>query len=802
MKNSRLILFFCCSFLFLSATQATKRNISDAATLNSQYALSADGDTLNFTAHIVVSSAFTVAKSIVFEGNGYTITVTRPGLNDAGVRHSSPSAFRVFDLSGTKTIVFNHLTIKGGRTTSTGGAVSIASITTAKFNYSVISNSESTAGGGGIYNAGNCYLYKSFVTRNIGSYGGGIYNNAGKLFMEYSTVTENRTSTSNGGGGIENHSSGYLYIHNSSFSNNQCGGGAGAINNYGGYAFLINSSFTGNVSLAYPGGAIYQDNTGSAGRDLIAINCLFAYNYYTTGGYTAASYTLNDVNVVNGTANLYYCIYMSNTTLTHLGAASPGVLNYAIGNTAHPLNGDGSTNDLLTGGSLTGVMNGNGQVLGTGKVFQPLLVNINGQRVPTLRSSSFALAKGCNTRFTNGSGTPVIAYKNMGTSAWVNIAGSSTAGMEITNDQTHFNRAATPAASAVERTVDDYVILTVRYSANGTADGGSVYGEAYPSGTPVTVTAIPNSGYAFANWTKDSSSSVTSSTETGNPFTISPMVNTSLTPNFSATTNFSIMYLDNGSSSGTVPSISSHTSGSTASIAANSGNLLKTNFTFSGWNTADNGSGTDYTPGSGTYTGVAGSNLILYAKWQSTGAVLILPVKLISFHAFATGPGDRVELHWKAAAEINSSHYEVQRSDNGQDWVPVGRVNSAGNSSTAASYLYIDQQPLKPISYYRLKMLDTDGSFTYSPVRKITIGNTGSLCVYPNPARDHLFIIAPGINPDRARIYNSAGADVTGQCRISPVNSYQLQVLPGILPRGLYFIRIAEQSQSFLLVGQ
>lgn len=798
-------------FLFLSAffviltnhLAATTRNVNDATSLSSQYAASVDGDTLNFTANIVVNAAFSVSKSIVFQGNGYTITVTRPGLNDAGVRNSSPSTFRVFTLSGSKTMIFNHLTIKGGISSTTGGAVSIASGTIAKFNFVTISNAESAVGGGGIYNAGTCYLYKSFITRNIGSYGGGIYNQAGTLFMEYSTVTENRTSTTNGGGGIENHSSGYLYIHNSSFSNNQCGGGAGAINNYGGYAFLINSSFTGNISLAYPGGAIYQDNTGLTGRDLTAINCLFAYNYYSNAGYTASSYTLNDINVVRGNANLYYNTYMSNTTLTYAGAASSGVLNYVIGNNAHLLAGDGSTNDIFTGGSLTGVMNGNGLIQGTGKLFQPLLVNVNGQRVPTLKSGSYALSKGCNTRFTNGSGTPVLAYKNMSTNTWVDLTGTSAAGMAIPDDQTNFTRTLTPATGAIERTIDDYIILTVKYAANGTVNGGSVYGEVYPSGTPVAITAIANNGYTFSNWTKDSASAIPSSTESGNPFIIRPTVNTTLTPNFSSTTNFSVTYIGNGNTGGTVPSISTHGAGSTITVASNSGSLNKTNFTFDGWNTSDNGSGTNYIPGVSTYTGSSGNNLVLYANWQSTGAVLVLPVTLSSFYVFNIDKGNAVQLDWASSSENNSSHYEIQRSPNGQEWETIQLINSAGHSDLTQQYSYIDKYPLPNTSYYRIKMVDLDGTSKLSSIKRIKrVREYSKITLFPNPASDYIIITGEMYRPKTIKIFNSSGIDLTTVCHITNLNDTQLKADLSFLPNGLYYVRTEQGSHAFLITNK
>ncbi|MBP7555495.1 MAG: InlB B-repeat-containing protein [Chitinophagaceae bacterium] len=798
-------LLFLSGLCVMVSTQvlATKRTVNSAATLTSQYTASVDGDTLSFTASIVVTAELAVSKSLVFEGNGYTISVTKPALNDAGVRNTSPSTYRVFNCSGSKTIVFNNLTIKGGILSSSGGAVAVAAATTVKFNSSVISNSESSAGGGGLYNAGTCYISKSYITRNIGRYGGGIYNQSGTLYMDRSTVTENRTSTTNGGGGIENHSSGILYIHNSSFSNNQCGGGAGAINNYGGYAYLINSSFTGNISLAYPGGAIYQDNTGLSGRNLVAINCLFAYNYYTTGGYTASSYTINDVNVVAGTASLYYCTYMSNTTLTFSGSPSSGVLSYVEGNNAHLLAGDGATNDLFTGGSLTGVMNGNGQIQGTGKVFQPLLVNINGQRVPTLKTGSYALGKGCNTRFTDGGGSPALAYRSMTTGTWTNVTGTTTAGMEIAIDQTNLNRAAIPGAGALERTVDNYIILTVRYSSSGTVSGGSVYGDVYPSGTPITVTALPNTGYAFSNWTKDSSSAAGTTTVTGNPLTIVPTVNTNLTPGFTSTTNYSIIYLGNGNTGGATPAISSHGSGTTTTVADNSGNLTKNNFIFDGWNTLENGSGTDYTPGISTYTGSSGANLTLYAKWRSTGAILVLPVSLVSFQARFTNNSKAVQLLWQSVSEKNSDYYEIQRSADGQNWGVLGQVDIDGESSSLKSYSYLDNQPLKSLAYYRLRMIDKDKTVSYSMIRKLMPDhNITRLQVYPNPAKGVLYVEGAGQNTRGIRIINAMGADVTSSCVLSSSAGDIIQIRLGAFAPGLYYVVTPQGRARFLTSGR
>ena len=77
---------------------------------------------------------------------------------------------------------------------------------------------------------------------------------------------------------------------------------------------------------------------------------------------------------------------------------------------------------------------------------------------------------------------------------------------------------------------------------------------------------------------------------------------------------YSVTFNDNVSTGGSAPSAGSFTTGGTAfSVPANSGTLVKTGYTFSGWNTAANGSGTAYAAGSSTYSSAA--SVTLYARW-------------------------------------------------------------------------------------------------------------------------------------------------------------------------------------------
>ena len=78
-------------------------------------------------------------------------------------------------------------------------------------------------------------------------------------------------------------------------------------------------------------------------------------------------------------------------------------------------------------------------------------------------------------------------------------------------------------------------------------------------------------------------------------------------------TSYNVSYDSNGATSGTTPSNQVKTSGSDLTLSNNTGNLTKTGYTFAGWNTASDGSGTDYAVG-GTYS--TESDVTLYAKWD------------------------------------------------------------------------------------------------------------------------------------------------------------------------------------------
>ncbi len=121
-----------------------------------------------------------------------------------------------------------------------------------------------------------------------------------------------------------------------------------------------------------------------------------------------------------------------------------------------------------------------------------------------------------------------------------------------------------------------------------------------------------------------------------------------------------------------------------------------------------------------------------YAVWVNCPPEdLGLPLNLLSFE-ITKAIENRVELQWKTSAEINTSHFEIERSTDGIDFRPIGSVE-AKNSPGLHGYQFTDINRPSEKVYYRLKMVDLDGSYEYSEIL-LTKYTRGQIKLYPNPS--------------------------------------------------------------------
>lgn len=147
--------------------------------------------------------------------------------------------------------------------------------------------------------------------------------------------------------------------------------------------------------------------------------------------------------------------------------------------------------------------------------------------------------------------------------------------------------------------------------------------------------------------------------------------------------------------------------------------------------------------------GASGASDRMYAFWFKSfnfqnPVQLRLPVSLRSFTVQLTN--QQPVLTWVASGEKSLNYYLVRRSTNGVDFVDAGYVFSAESTPGDITYSFPDKiNAVNGFIYYRLKMVDMDGTFEYSETRVVRIGGgvSAAVQVYPTPAIDGIHITIP-----------------------------------------------------------
>ncbi|ANE51576.1 hypothetical protein SY85_14750 [Flavisolibacter tropicus] len=166
-----------------------------------------------------------------------------------------------------------------------------------------------------------------------------------------------------------------------------------------------------------------------------------------------------------------------------------------------------------------------------------------------------------------------------------------------------------------------------------------------------------------------------------------------------------------------------------------------------------------------------------------------LPIKLTHFAAKAQG--ETVVLSWQTGQEEKAAYFELERSANAQQWQHQATLPAKGSNTT---YTYTDAIPLSATGYYRLKLVDVDGRFAYSPVVSVSHTASRSLLVSPNPASSYLQVSLsqPGSQLLELQVINAAGQVVKKQAAAS--TGYTRLTLEGLMS-GTYYLIVKSGAQ-------
>jgi len=177
-----------------------------------------------------------------------------------------------------------------------------------------------------------------------------------------------------------------------------------------------------------------------------------------------------------------------------------------------------------------------------------------------------------------------------------------------------------------------------------------------------------------------------------------------------------------------------------------------------------------------------------------------LPVELTSFEG-KSNKGTN-ELSWKTATENKMEYYSVERSANGKDFNEIGQVASK-NSGSTSEYTFRDNSVAT--TYYRLKMVDIDGSFKYSKVVVVYANDFSEIKVFPTIFTSSLKVRLSAINnyAIQCMLIDLSGKTVYQHAYDvkEGVNEFSME-LPASLPRGQYFLVRSDNNKSIAVIKQ
>lgn len=167
------------------------------------------------------------------------------------------------------------------------------------------------------------------------------------------------------------------------------------------------------------------------------------------------------------------------------------------------------------------------------------------------------------------------------------------------------------------------------------------------------------------------------------------------------------------------------------------------------------------------------------------------PVTLATFeaHKYET----RTLLTWTTTEEINAERFEIEHSTNGKVWRRIGETAAKGRTGgNRYEFAHVDTRA--GANLYRLKMVDMDGTYTYSKAVSVIFERANQVSIFPNPASASLTLTIPATERiQQVRLKNAAGKTVRSYEKPA---SHQIE-LAGV-PTGVYVVEIDTQTGGYM----
>ena len=190
-------------------------------------------------------------------------------------------------------------------------------------------------------------------------------------------------------------------------------------------------------------------------------------------------------------------------------------------------------------------------------------------------------------------------------------------------------------------------------------------------------------------------------------------------------------------------------------------------------------------------------SVFLDAPGGSVNGCTVLDFELLNLEGVAT-PDRKVQLTWDAIEDANAKHYEIERSLDGENFVHIGTETVQNGVGDIHRYQHLDHGPGEGWNYYRLRLEDFNGQFSYSNTVMVKFDEAISGWVaYPVPVNGEFSLVRPmprNGKPGHLSLYNELGQEVWQYKTSGDETNVKVGVEP--LAAGMYHLRYTEGDQQ------
>ncbi len=209
----------------------------------------------------------------------------------------------------------------------------------------------------------------------------------------------------------------------------------------------------------------------------------------------------------------------------------------------------------------------------------------------------------------------------------------------------------------------------------------------------------------------------------------------------------------------------------------------------------NSGGGSTVTTNKGTKNDLINTNPDFF-NWLTTQEDSPLPVELIFFEA--SNNKGFVELNWATASQLDFDYFAVEHSKDAQVWEELKQIKGQGTTNNRTDYKLSDVKSLVGANYYRLKMVDLDGTFEYSMVDYVNMEEPKQMSLYPNPInQSETLTLNLNFTPndgDKIFVYNQLGVEILSLA----VSTSNIAVALNDLKEGTYLVKYVSANSSIM----